>query len=350
MTSYNDLYRQHQGRIFFSKADFPYGKHFELNLQDIDIQNIFKQKLGITPISYIPFSRSTLHIVYHISYDSRNFILRINKWSNAYREYNFFIEEWVNKILQNYNLPYVNTICVDVSRIIVPFDYQITEYLEGKTLYELYQLQTHKINPVLFYQFGELTGKIHTVKTKHFGFFNIKNIIDNNKGVGIHFQWRKHISKNFGKHLAFCLDKKIITHKMHNDILTLFLSSLFILDEIDPVLLHGDLANHNVFTDGKKILTLIDWEDCLSGDPVYDIAYYGTGSFDHPEWFHSFISGYQSIKKLPSNFQLRYWFYFLRISIVKAVVRYRLGTKGTKNLPSIKERIEKSISELSKTL
>ena len=123
-----------------------------------------------------------------------------------------------------------------------------------------------------------------------------------------------------------------------------------ILDKFEvaqPVLVHGDIANHNTFTENGKLTALIDWEDCLSGDPVFDLAYYGTGCYGHDEWKEWFLDGYIKVNPLGDDFEKRYWAYYLRIALAKSIVRYRFKTATKRSLPDVRNRILFGLSNLS---
>lgn len=88
-------------------------------------------------------------------------------------------------------------------------------------------------------------------------------------------------------------------------------------------LLHGDLSHHNAFV-FKHLVTLIDWEDALIGDPMYDVAYYETGCYSHPEWFTAFTKGYAAGGGYIVKDKI-YWAYYVRIALAKTVVMIREG-------------------------
>ena len=37
-------------------------------------------------------------------------------------------------------------------------------------------------------------------------------------------------------------------------------------------LVHGDFGSNNVLADGRQITAVIDWDNALYGDPLYDVA------------------------------------------------------------------------------
>ena len=103
------------------------------------------------------------------------------------------------------------------------------------------------------------------------------------------------------------------------------------------VLLHGDLGSHNVLTDGDRLLGLIDWEDALAGDPVYDVAFWAT--FHPPARYAAFLAGYREVGSLPDDFPIRFWLYFVRIAVAKAVHRRRFGYTDRPDRPTAAHRI-----------
>lgn len=340
-------FKEYQQKISFQKADL------SLLSRKEKLPNFsFNEKLAIPKIFYNKFSedvkevifleRSTLHKVYRVRTEKSVYILRVNPLGGLYKEFGFLIEEWIFKQLLKKKLTNLKIYRIDISRKDVPFDYEIMSLAKGKSLYDL--SKTKNLKGSLFSEFGQLIGKLHQIETKKFGPLNIENIF-NNSGEGIYNLWSDYILKNLNEHLDFCLSKKIIKQSIYKIIVRLFEPKKIPLVE-KPVLLHGDIANHNVFSDGKKITDLIDWEDCLSGDPVYDIAYFGTGAFDRPAWFSAFLSGYKSMNKLSQDFYYRYWLYFLRIAIVKAIIRFSQNTDKNKSLPSISLRIEEGVKNL----
>ena len=95
------------------------------------------------------------------------------------------------------------------------------------------------------------------------------------------------------------------------------------LGDVPARLCHGDLGNHNVFVRDGHVSALIDWEDCLAGDPVYDVAFWAT--FHPPRRYDALIAGYRAAGTVPEDFFRRFWLYYLRVALAKTVVRARFG-------------------------
>jgi Ser/Thr protein kinase RdoA (MazF antagonist) len=93
---------------------------------------------------------------------------------------------------------------------------------------------------------------------------------------------------------------------------------------------------------------LIDWEDCLAGDPVFDIAFWATF---HPERRHDvFLEGYRGVRDLPDDFELRFWLYFLRTALSKTVLRHRFGLQDKPGRPPASLRIHRGLEKVESLL
>ena len=88
-------------------------------------------------------------------------------------------------------------------------------------------------------------------------------------------------------------------------------------------LLHGDPGSHNFIFRGEFLAAVIDWEDAMVGDPVFELASMCTF---HPQRRHNAIlEGYGTALTRGSAEARRFWLYFLRIALAKTVHRHRFG-------------------------
>lgn len=192
---------------------------------------------------------------------------------------------------------------------------------------------------------GRALAHIHSIKTSGFGPFD--SVVGQNKLKGIYPKWSVYFLKNLKEHLRLLQKAKVIDLQAHKRITKIFDKYKSKIKCFSPRLLHGDVANHNAILSSGKIV-LVDWEDAVSGDPTYDIAYYASGIYTKSKWLKSFLSGYQKISPLPKDFGFRYRIYFLRIALAKALIRYKTYTISKKGLPDVHERIKNALNEISK--
>ena len=216
----------------------------------------------------------------------------------------------------------------------------------GKQLRAFEHEASQYIQPQLLVELGQLVAQIHGVQTDGFGLLDVRRIINkqHTQGKGLLETWGEYIVLNLEEHIKVCLDIGAINREECRRITLLFDRASRILENDKSCLLHGDLGGHNVFSDGERITAIIDWEDCLCGDPVFDIAYWGTFYRDY--LLDPFLKGYRMIRDLPEDFEVRYWLYYLRIALSKTVHRYRFRYPDPPNRPPASLRIQKGLERL----
>ena len=119
-----------------------------------------------------------------------------------------------------------------------------------------------------------------------------------------------------------------------------------LLDFNEPVLVHNDFADWNLLTDGNIVSGVLDWDECVGGHPIQDIACWST--FFDPDRISSFLDGYYSKTKKPENFEEIFQLFRLRYTISKMALRIKRYTY--EQSPFMKTMIEKGeihLKELS---
>jgi len=114
---------------------------------------------------------------------------------------------------------------------------------------------------------GHLLARIHSIKTEGFGPLN-------SQGRGPFKSWEEFLLSSYKNEplLDYLLWKRFISKDQKNRVLDLFDPKKLRLNVKLPTLLHGDFTYEHIFVDGGKITGIIDFGDCLSGDPLYDLA------------------------------------------------------------------------------
>jgi len=297
------------------------------------------------PISHECIPGGTFHLLYKIAFsETEQCIVRINKFPTLYMASDFVIDSWVYPFLKKHDIPVPKVISIDTSRDIIPTDIEILSYLPGNNLEMYCNKETQHMDPELLQNIGFLVAEIHSIDLAGFGPISLQSISqDTSAPQGLHAHWHNYIFLRLEDHIATCEKNKIISMQEASKIFTLFHAHKNLLTIMNPVLLHGDLGNHNLIsTDGKTISGIIDWEDCMAGDPVFDIAFWGTFFKDHmPD---EFLKGYTAVHTLSEDFHTRYWLYYLRIALSKTVHRHIFGYKDIKGRPPASARISKALS------
>lgn len=212
-------------------------------------------------------------------------------------------------------VPSYKTYLVDDSRKKFDFDYMLIECLPGKTMESMWPLLP-KLDEKLIIQAGKFLAKIHSVKTKNFGFFD--NILaKKDQLVGIQKDWFSHILAGLEPNLDYLLKTKVVSMVQASGIRKIFNTSRFSLPQ--GVLIQNDLADWNMLVDKNKISGIIDWDEAHSGDPVMDFACFSL--FFPDKRLQYLIDGYRQISPLPENFDTKMHLYKLRYVIAKLVIR-----------------------------
>jgi aminoglycoside phosphotransferase (APT) family kinase protein len=289
----------------------------------------------------------TCHTLFRIQFSDRpECILRADLSGGEARPCEFLIDSWVQNTLERHGLPGPPVERVDFSRSTLPFDFELLRQIPGRPLKGYEDPETQAMEPALLAAWGRYLAGLHTIPTQRFGLLDVRSLVDAPAapGRGLHARWRHYLELNLADHLAICRAIGAISSAEQRRIEVLFDRFHERLEPAAPGLLHGDPGHHNVFTDGVRITGVIDWEDALSGDPVFDLAYWGT--FCRDSMRGPLLLGYREAGRLPEDFEHRYWVYYLRIALSKTVHRHRFGYRDREGRPPASQRIQKALARL----
>jgi hygromycin-B 4-O-kinase len=288
----------------------------------------------------------TFHWLYRAAGpDGRSVVVRLNALSHLRRDFLLHLDAWAADRLRAAGLPALRVHAADTSRARCPYDFEIMDEARGTSLKALDD-DEDRLRPALF-ALGRFVGRMHGIKTRGFGFFDVRPLVLGQPAetlCGLSPTWRTYVLRRLEAHVATCVRIGAIDPGEAGRIFAAFLASDHLLDDVEPALLHGDLGSHNVFTDGGDITAVIDWEDALSGDAVFDVAFWATF---HPERRHvAFLDGYRSVRALPVDFAWRFWLYYLRVALAKTVLRHRLGIADRPGRPPASRRIQLALERV----
>lgn len=235
------------------------------------------------------------------------------------------LQQWANHLAVSEGVLTPKILLTDTSHTVCPFDFQIMEYIDGQTLYEL--RTDEKLVCKILEQVSEELQKLHSIRGSKFGLLS-----DQKK------YWSWYILDQYDNNVIYLSDNKIIDtntvdrmykYTQDSEYRTLPYSSL----------LHGDLSYNNIIVKNGELAGIIDWEDALFGDPIFDLANLATF---HPGNRHKyFIDSYHG---KPDNFEKLFWSYYLRIAVSKTVSRHRFGIMENSELADA--RIDLALEKL----
>jgi aminoglycoside phosphotransferase (APT) family kinase protein len=342
--------------IFYAKTDIDIPDETLKRLRQVNevetqthvesMRSLCKAFFGTAGVTVIPFTgRGTFHLHYRVTLPSGQlYHLRVNALSHLYRAFELHADAWVMRTLELNGLPSLPVLAVDSSRRLCAFDYEITVVADGQALTSLSNQE--KPYRSLVRQLGSLVAAVHGIATERFGLLDVAPLVQNPtcKACGLLDSWEQYVTLNLDRHISTCLAIGAIDPEEAERIRKTFVRLRSLLQISVPSLLHGDLANHNVTADGSRITAVLDWEDCLSGDPVFDIAYWAT--FRPHENLNVFLDGYREVRPLPPDFEMRFWLYYLRVSLSKTVHRHRFGYADPLGHTPASLRIQHSLERL----
>ncbi|MEK7095339.1 MAG: aminoglycoside phosphotransferase family protein [Patescibacteria group bacterium] len=168
---------------------------------------------------------------------------------------------------------------------------------------------------------GAFLRHLHTVPIEGFGILKLKEKVL----CGSQNTWKEAIHARLEENLKYLVKHHLLTSKQEKEIKSAFNKNEDLLVLSKGVTLHGDYHNANIMVDevSNKVIAAIDLSQAKSGDPLYDIAFYGT--YVSKDIFNVFCEGYFGHSKKPSNLEKKLALYQLRIYLSKAKLRKRFG-------------------------
>jgi aminoglycoside phosphotransferase (APT) family kinase protein len=349
-----DRYIAERCTQFYPKADSGYADDWlaalpsqtddKLGIRLEDLQTACNAALRALPASITPLAtQGTFHRLYRVqAQNNEHFILRIGLPGSQAADGGMLVEARIVEILRYRDFPVCEVLHIDLSRSLCPFDYQLSRAATGQSLAAADNDESQMAK--LLTALGEMLARLHAFDlTRGFGFIN-PNLSSpaNNRLIGMIPDWQSYLNCHLDDHIERCRSLNIIDRREADTIIEAFHNPPI----LNPPsrLLHGDLGNHNIFFANGRISMLIDWEDALAGDPLYDLAF--CASF-HPEHRHAALfEGYFGVKSRAPDASWRFWHYFLRIAVAKTVLRARFGYQDLPGRMPASQRIQLALHKL----
>ncbi len=306
--------------------------------------DVCRRLFGVEPAEVRPLGESgTFHALCRARLaDGRSVVARFNALGRRGRDFLLHLDAWAAGLLRGAGLPALTVYNVDLSRTQCPYDVEVIEEARGASLrtFDADEERTLALLPAL----GSFVARMHKVRTHGFGLFDVRPLAlgeDGRNVGGSCASWRDYVVRRLETHVERCAALGAVRKEEARRIFAAFAAAEDLLADVQPCLLHGDLGSHNVFVDGEEVTALIDWEDCLSGDPAFDVAFWATF---HPDRRHrAFLDGYRRERPLSADFGRRFWLYYLRVALSKTVLRHRLGVADALGRAPASLRIQKGL-------
>lgn len=216
--------------------------------------------------------------------DKKKLAIKISPRYSLYTEIYFFQKA------KKAGFPVPKVIVVDTTKKLIPYDFHITEWVDGETPDEFRGKDLY----ACAFELGRMFARMHKVHTNGFGF-------PKPNGKWSHQSWSSalrdfiyretspnQIQKLFGKRVANVAHKVIKDKKMEIE---------------SPALIHGDTGEDQFVVEKKDkwiIRGILDPSDYIAGDPMADIAG-AMITWNKKSYRSGFYDGYVSVHKLDEN-------------------------------------------------
>jgi len=279
------------------------------------------------------------HLVYRLHMDDgRTIICRIN--ADAIIAEDFPIEAMLYGAWRAAGVPSPEVYNVTLRDTPAGIDYMLLESVGTSDLEK--HLAQHPEDAIEYARAsGAFLARLHTAPASGFGMLKLQD----GSLQGSHETWKEAILVRMEETLAYLMHHQILSSEQTDTIRSAMVQNDGLLMLSRGVTLHGDYHNANILIDDnhKEIAAAVDLSQAKSGDPIYDIAFYGT--YVSAELFSAFCGGYFASARRPEDFEKKVALYQLRIYLSKAKLRKRFGYD--ERIPAALSGIERALGVLS---
>ena len=257
----------------------------------------------------------------------------------------FYSESLAAGLAIRNNIPSYHTYAIHELENNNDISYQVIEKIPGDTI-QFYLKNHPEKEEKLIYEMGKTMAKLHKIKVNGFGPFD-NDKAKEGKLIGKFNKLSESINAGLQENIDRLINYNIITKEMADKILVLFKNNQLLNSNIS-ILIHNDFADWNLLTDGNTITGVVDWDECVGGHPIQEIACWSI--FFDPERITPFLNGYFSQTEKYDHFNELFELFRLRYTISKMALRIkRYNYEQTPLLKDLIDKGEKHLKELSKT-
>lgn len=252
----------------------------------------------------------------------------------------FHVESLAANIALMKGIPSYNTYIIHDLENETDIAYQIIEKIEGNTV-KFYLNEHPEKEDKLVYEMGRTLANVNRIQVKGFGPFSNEEAKIGNL-LGRYDSLNDSINAGLYENLERLVKYNTISLDLASKMKKLFQNNK-LLNYDSPVLIHNDFADWNLLTDGDKITGVLDWDECVGGHPIQEIACWST--FFEPKRIKEFLKGYFSETPKFENYEEMFQLFRLRYTISKMALRTKRYTY--EQSPFLKDLIEKGQQHLT---
>lgn len=306
-----------------------------------ELERVLETALGTRASRWLPHSATgTFHSVHPAELpDGRSVVVRASRVQERDLGARHATEAAVARRAFDAGVPCARCLAIDSTRAVVPFQFTVYEWLAGETL-----ASRDEDEELALAGLEQLGGHLRRLHTLHLGGAGPLRL-DGETLVGSFERWSAFVEHRWSEHVEQCVSAGSIDAPTAQRIQRTFPLLASLAPAASNSLLHGDPGGHNLVCERDgRVRGLIDWEDALCGDPLFEIA--SCASF-HPErrW-PALMRGYAGVEVLAEDSRPRFWLYFLRIAVARMVVRQRFGLPDRPGRAPAVQRIALALEHL----
>lgn len=230
----------------------------------------------------------------------------------------FYSESLASSTAKQQGVPSYSTLGVHDINSVNDYSFQIIEKLPGLVV-KKYLEENPSAEEEMLFEVGRTMANLHKVQVDGFGPFD-NELAKKGKLKGLHKSANSALNAGLEFNCGVLQNEKLLTPQQITKIKELFCENN-LLDGVQPVLIHNDFADWNLLTNNGQISGVLDFDECVGGDPVMDIACWST--FFAPERLEGMLNGYWSVAEKPNDFRDKFELYRLRYVISKMTLRIR---------------------------
>ena len=234
----------------------------------------------------------------------------------------FAVENAATEAVSARGVPVARCIAYDCSRRKFPFAWQALEHLPYPDLNAHFKAGTMDwtdVAPAI----GRAVARWQDVRPEGFGLFSATCALETGKLRGLHETYEGYYRLNLDRHLGYLVTEEFLEEAFAARIRAAVDAHVTLLKMERGVFVHKDLALWNILGTPTAARAFIDWDDCISGDPMDDLSL--MGCFHGADVLGPMLDGYREVRALPSAAAPRFWLCLLRNMIFKAVIRVGAG-------------------------
>jgi aminoglycoside phosphotransferase (APT) family kinase protein len=348
------LGRAERQRMFHLKSDLPVDDGVLRSLKEIAIRELQTRIPSIAELAsrmhfegdVYPLAAGSFHVVHCVQRGDERLAFRSTLPDLFFEDRTLMFDSWVRAWLGGggCDLPVPETRSLGFMSGGEPFDFSVLAFADGAVLRDLGDPILDE-EPGFLVSLGEALRLVHEVEGAGAGLLDGEERAAAPRGV--HGAWVDYVDLNLLPHVQSCVDAGYIEPVVADTILRLFETMRPALTSRPLRLLHGDPGTHNICVDPntKRVTGLLDWEDALVGDPLYDVAM--AISFQPERRHRRLLEGYGLHDPTIDDRRL-IALYFLRIALFKTTHRLRFAVADKPGRMPGHYRIQAGLDQLSR--